>query len=271
MILRSIEIKNFRSIEDLKLEVEGIFFNHTFALIGVNESGKSNFLEAIALVGDAKAKLSLKDYTDRNKEIRITLNFELEEFEFEDDESDEVLRIISNFVFEEYKLAPRAPCINVSAIFDPIKGRGNDSPKKFLVEAVVQRIAGSTQLDVIRKKELDNALTEFFMFRKERFQATLWKPEKEYIINESIDLNEFANTPTKFIPLRNCFKMAKLKPKDMLELTDAEERDVEGKLEDAVTNYINKAWPSYPVRIKFNVSSSNGKLMFLVEDKEVRK
>ena len=69
----------------------------------------------------------------------------------------------------------------------------------------------------------------------------MWKPDKEYIISESIDLDEFANNPTKFIPLRNCFKMAKLKPKGMLELTDAEESDVERNLEDVVAKYIKEA------------------------------
>ena len=121
---------------------------------------------------------------------------------------------------------------------------------------------GFEQLDELRKMKLDEVLTEHF--KQKHFRATVWKPEKEYIISESIDLDEFANTPTKFIPLRNCFKMAKLQPKDMLGLTEAEESDIERKLEDVVTNYIKEAWPSHPVRIKFRIS--DGWLTFLVED-----
>ena len=259
MKLRSIKIENFRSIENLTFDVEEVAFSHTFALIGANETGKSNFLEAIALVGDANAKLSLKDYTDRTKEVRVTLSFELGTF---DKGYIEVRRkIISISRFEGYGTSMSPLPINVCAIFDPIKKGESDSPKRFLVEPSIH---GFEQLDEPRKMELSEALTEHF--KQKHFRATLWKPEKEYIISKSIDLNEFANTPTKFIPLRNCFKMAKLKPKNMLELTDAEESDVERKLENVVAKYIKKAWPSHPVRIKFRIS--DGKLTFLVEDEE---
>ena len=43
MKLSSITIKNFRSIEDLTFKVEEVDGSYTFALIGVNESGKSSF------------------------------------------------------------------------------------------------------------------------------------------------------------------------------------------------------------------------------------
>ena len=63
------------------MRLKEVALSHTFALIGANETGKSNFLEAIALVGDANAKLSHKDYFAKNKEVRITLNFELGVFD----------------------------------------------------------------------------------------------------------------------------------------------------------------------------------------------
>ena len=243
----------------LTFEVKGVALSHTFALIGANETGKSNFLEAIALVGDANAKLSHKDYFAKNKEVRITLNYELGIF---DKDYSEVLRKVTSVSgFEGYGTSRRPLCIDVSAIFDPIKRGENESPKRFLVEASIH---GFEQLDEPRKMELNEALTAHF--KQKHFRATVWKPEKEYIISESIDLDEFANTTTKFIPLRNCFKMAKLQPKDMLGLTEAEESDIERKLEDVVTNYIKRAWPSHPVRIKFRISDR--KLTFLVEDEE---
>ena len=130
MILRSIEIKNFRSIEYLPFDVEEVAFSHTFALIGANETGKSNFLEAIALVGDANAKLSLKDYTDRTKKVRVTLSFELGTF---DKGYIEVRRkIISISRFEDMEQIMSPLLINVCAIFNPIKKGESDSPKSFL-------------------------------------------------------------------------------------------------------------------------------------------
>ena len=76
MKLRSIKIENFRSIRDLTFEVEKVGGSYTFALIGINESGKSNFLKAVSLVGDVEARLLKTDYLDKGKEIKITLNYE---------------------------------------------------------------------------------------------------------------------------------------------------------------------------------------------------
>ena len=67
MKLRSITIKNFRSIRDLTFEIEEVGGSYTFALIGINESGKSNFLEALSLVDDRERELFTTDYTDRKK------------------------------------------------------------------------------------------------------------------------------------------------------------------------------------------------------------
>jgi predicted ATP-dependent endonuclease of OLD family len=61
MELKSIQIKNFRSIKDVMIE----FDHNCLILLGKNEAGKSNVLKAIAAVFD-KHKVSDKD---RRKKI----------------------------------------------------------------------------------------------------------------------------------------------------------------------------------------------------------
>ena len=71
MRIRSVRVKNFRSIRDAKLPVGDLT-----ALIGRNGAGKSAFLGALDLFYDQKARLSEADFyaedTDQSIEIEIT-------------------------------------------------------------------------------------------------------------------------------------------------------------------------------------------------------
>ena len=55
MILKKITIENFKSIRDeISFEIKEIADKKCFVLLGINESGKSNILEAISLLSDEK-------------------------------------------------------------------------------------------------------------------------------------------------------------------------------------------------------------------------
>ncbi|MDP2788854.1 MAG: AAA family ATPase, partial [bacterium] len=54
MKLNRVKIKNFRSIEDLEIKINPA----CRVLVGINESGKSNILHALALLGE---KLPTRD------------------------------------------------------------------------------------------------------------------------------------------------------------------------------------------------------------------
>ena len=215
MKLRSVRIMNFRSIRDQTFNVEAVDGSYTFALIGANETGKSTFLEAISLVDDASAKLSQKDYSDIYQEVRIAMIFELEK-----QDSRELQKIATSVHkgVEEYLNTTQ---VYIDAIFDPVQ-KGNSSLKRFTVDAFLEAVPDSVGLSDTEAGKLDDALIEYFMRR--HFQTTLWKPEK-YIINEPVQLQEFANNPTKFMPLYNCFMMAGLPPRSVLKLDEAEESD----------------------------------------------
>ena len=73
MILKSIQIKNYRSIEEISFDIIPLSDNtFTYGLIGVNEAGKSTILKALALKDGLKDEkgnpLPLKnDFKDRLK------------------------------------------------------------------------------------------------------------------------------------------------------------------------------------------------------------
>ncbi len=61
MKLKKITVKNFRSVEEQSLEIKEIGGSYTYALIGVNESGKSSFLEAGAGTSTIEESVDLTD------------------------------------------------------------------------------------------------------------------------------------------------------------------------------------------------------------------
>ena len=281
MKLRSITIKNFRSIRDLTFEVEEVGGSYTFALIGINESGKSNFLEAISLVDDRGRMLFTTDYTDRKKEVRITLNYEFDQKNQEDIEF--LKKELLEQKFDDGLISQiKVSSASVNVIFDPI-GKGQESMGSQIVEeiefkkTVFDDYTFGTNHRPIRKNKLPGGdsfdISSYFSKKMDDFfwrtahTVVFWKPD-EHSINEKINLEEFANDPSISAPLFNCFKLAQLEPEDALVSDYADENDIAGQLGDEVTKHINKIWPSHPVKIKFHIG--NGQLAFLVEDNKVR-
>ncbi len=72
MILKLIQVKNFRSIKD-----EVLVCDNLTALVGVNGSGKSSFLHAIELFQSKSPRVDEEDYYDRNtiEDIVIAITF----------------------------------------------------------------------------------------------------------------------------------------------------------------------------------------------------
>lgn len=100
MKLNSVQIKNFRSIKDIEIN----FDPPCRVLVGINESGKSNILNALALLSD--------DYDPVKKDdLREALPHEgqIEEsevtfvFQFEKPESDKLLEIVSAKIIADVK------------------------------------------------------------------------------------------------------------------------------------------------------------------------
>lgn len=71
MQIRSVAIKKYKAISDLKIEIESVT-----ALMGGNNAGKSTILRAISLFFEAAPKLDTDDFFDRNAdEIEISITF----------------------------------------------------------------------------------------------------------------------------------------------------------------------------------------------------
>ena len=81
LLIKSISIKNFKSIDENKFRYCKIWDSYTRMLVGVNESGKSNVLEAISLLNtENKNKYNYEDIHHRKNNLNedVKILFELD-------------------------------------------------------------------------------------------------------------------------------------------------------------------------------------------------
>ena len=78
MKLLSVRITNYRSIEDLTIQIKKLNDeSFAYGLIGVNEAGKSSILKALAQKDNSAAvPVVLKDFRERDKPSEIILKYE---------------------------------------------------------------------------------------------------------------------------------------------------------------------------------------------------
>jgi predicted ATP-dependent endonuclease of OLD family len=108
MFIKSIEVKNFRSIKEQQLECEKLT-----ALVGRNGSGKSSFLYAIEVFSDIAAPISLEDFFERitDSPIEIWVTFgdlsEDEKKEFRAYIKDDKLTVTKRISHEDDRIVQR--------------------------------------------------------------------------------------------------------------------------------------------------------------------
>lgn len=68
MILNKIRIVNYKSIKDVSIDVKKVENSYTTIFVGLNETGKSNFLNAIGFISSENKNVSFDDYKNRSYE-----------------------------------------------------------------------------------------------------------------------------------------------------------------------------------------------------------
>lgn len=297
MKLLSISVKNFRSIhEEMTLQVKAIGSKTCYILLGINESGKSNMLDAIALLNEIE---SIDYEDDCNKiaqedeeEIEITYAFE--------PESDTEIRsaLVSMGVDKaladkvkvklvERKIAMGPDGERVDYYFITLKQEKTFVKllEKYLVVsgAIITRAPGSEEHDgdgivsnLLTVERLEDYMQDnlFDVLEAMLPEVIFWKPvEDKYLINKPIDLNAFKEDVDSSIPLRNCFRIAGIATPEKIKARieaiagkPGKTAELVQKLGESVTKHINEKWGEHHISVKFAIDT--GQLSFLVEDND---
>ena len=267
MELEKIKIKNYRSIKDLNFKVKEIGGNYLRVLLGLNESGKSNILNAIFKLNNEEEmdyeKDCLRDARRRNEPIEISAIYSLNEKERE-----EVKRMLNYEIdSDEIKEIEKRITLNSSS----------EKNIKWIIPKGSIKIpsvgnGGGGYLDMIHNKE-DIELPENGFLNDNEPIITYWKASPEYLIKDPINLEEFKNNKESNVPLRNLFKLIGSSEENIdssIERIkeDPTERNYTIKeMSEKTTEFINEVWPEHEIEFKVSIDS-NSNCCVHVKDKD---
>lgn len=292
MKILSVSIENFRSIRDkVIIPFEAIANRSCFVLLGINESGKSNILHAIALLDSGELNYEEDCHKDAQEEgEEATVSFQLEV----DDVAALRARLIEGGINKD--LAGKIKFLNISKCIgvDPdgdsldyylISIKEDKAFQKYLVvgDVIVPRTTALETKDAdgqvtnvlsaeVLEGKLELMLEDFL--NEQLPEVIFWRPLNEkYLISTTINLTEFKENPDSCIPLRNCFRIAGIKTDELIKKKieslsgrPSKVLELQERLSQSVTEHINEKWKEHNVTVKFLID--NLQLSFLVEDND---
>lgn len=255
MKLKKINIENYRSIKTLSIETNDV---SPIIFVGINETGKSNLLKAIALLSkDSKIKVDyIYDCNKKGQEageaISISGEFSL---------SNEEFKIISEYL----KQLETTNGINESKIDlkqletlhrSFVMNKDNRKNAPCFCISLFDEIEKTTPVYKSIKQKILEKLESFI-------KINFWEPSDNFLITSSIDLNTFKTNTSTSIPLRNMFYLiGKTTDSQILEtidlaLSNPQKRyELEDKLSDAATKHINTIWKEHKIDIKVKTNAN---------------
>lgn len=250
MKLQSIQIKNYRSIEDLSFEIKPLDDKtFTYGLIGVNEAGKSSILKALALK-EGVVVPSQKDFRNKTKNIEVLFSYKFDDADI-----------------KKYKgLVEPTPGLDAA----PLELSGVTVVVSFAFASPAQPIV-SLEIQKIKPGEIESSvLTQLKTpILNDMHHSIFWTAEDRYLISQPINLTAFASDPEKTsIPLKNCFSLAGITDvKESIANLQSDSTEIEHLqtlLGEKVTEHIKAVWPNHPITITFLIT--NGLIHFHVKD-----
>lgn len=278
MLLNKIEIRNFKSIENISFEFSKMKDNSfTYGLIGVNEAGKSSILKAIALK-DEIITANPNDFRVKSKPIEIVYSYNLDMADIQSlkdalNKSSTAAELIDTLIHLENKDSiPELVKPSIKA--DKISQLSKLDKLAVEIKCVIDNaIPYKPNLTVeFKNAELkDGIYSDLIIYDyilQNSHKAIFWTSEEKYLISQPINLEKFAESPDSIsIPLKNCFLLAgvsNIKERISLLSDPTEIEELQTELGEKVTEHINTVWSNHPIKITFVISS--GSINFLIRD-----
>lgn len=300
MLLKKITIDNFRSIEHLEIDIMDISGCKMHTFFGINETGKSNILKAIALLNpESKVKYE----SDCNKyalkqdcPITITFTFETTidemsfiETNFSETQKKEISKNVAAMFTKDVALMLNETLkesviekvirfngksareeyykVNVSHFTDWLDNNQDESSKKYtycyiVSTETIEDVNIIQHVDAELKLKFDSMLPE----------VIFWEPSDKYMITNTINIEQFGQNPDISIPLKHIFYLAgyqkdKIKTNvERIQNSGDIRAEFEEQLSEAITSHISTIWPEHRIYIRVRLENNNFCEIY-VEDK----
>lgn len=273
MKLTKIKIENFKSIQEIEFEIKKYGTSYTTMFLGVNESGKSNILEAMSFLETPEGEFSYQDYhnqkDDENSPIDIwfSLDFEnkatyIKEFRTKIETGGDLLNFEVTDIVKNIYLNPdekefvETYSFNVTKLTEGLfvkVGKKSVTYSTGRVSTVDTYSISKTALDENFVELNISLFNELFnpkiglIIGKFEPHVTFWKPSDDYLISTE-DLLQFAETPNSKLALKNIFLLAGYDTKESIKdvvgrISNGQQRSkLQSKLQESLDSYIKNVW-----------------------------
>lgn len=287
MYISKVEIENFKSIKEIEIPFDKVGDSYTKIFVGINESGKSNILQALSYFDVPQEEVDF-DYFCNQKmtdsqycDIYFTLEYETGEAENMQKAIREAIDTDIDIKIDIYNIDKNVYLEKDTSSF---KYMYNYDVKLYEQNLYIKtsNVSGKDVISVIGE-ELDgyelltnNNFCNYFrdivsVFIKEHEPVvSIWKPSSKYLLYDA-DLNIFKDKPDSNKPLYNIFKLSGYEDKKSIsgaidKVTNSRSRSIlESKLNDSLNEYIGKVW-SNSIDLIIEITET-GKFSLLIKDK----
>jgi predicted ATP-dependent endonuclease of OLD family len=251
MKLTEIKIRGYKSINELDFPIKKYGDSYTTILLGKNESGKSNVLDAMATPKQQEAKeavdfIKVKNQQNEPTYVQVFFHFELDENDNYREAIGKVIDIPEDLldalnittVDKEIYLSSDIEAYSVDVVFEHdtlsvkrysfIKAKVEIPATPTVAAHTVDKITIKANVDIPEEEKpsytqldkenfvsiIKNALKPFV--RAISIPVDIWKSEDKYLIKDKIQLKEFAEAPESNLPLKNMFYLAGYETKEKI-------------------------------------------------------
>lgn len=306
--LVEISISNFLSIKDkITIPIKKYNNSSTTILVGKNDCGKSNLLNALSYLNYENKPIVYKqlchrDYKNESKKyIDLYFKFAIQNQSairrditslniFPAEFVDLIdIQIITKNVFASAALS------NFSCLYNIIISKKAEFSNYMAVLVEDNATTKTKIITTIMKKDSPNITEEYKEITITNIQETLnkhlkpilnqktpkvvnWSSDDRYLIfnsNPNLQLSSFVTNPDSLVPLKNMFLISGFNDESMKlainnALADADSRrDLESDLSEKTTTYIQNVWGNQNIKISVNIEEG-GKCTIHVEDTKNR-
>lgn len=291
MKIKKVVIDNFKSIDHIELDFDKVGNSYTKIFVGINESGKSNILEALSFFKVPEKNVSFDNFCNQKIEdrgdCRILFIMELKHnasINVKDDSGKEQqIHISFSKITKNITLSEGANKFVCSYDYDIELLDDDFYIKKVRVLNQYNRSNHASKTNIVKEAEKDDnseKLTSIYLkqnykdniikfFKDNEPVVSVWQPSQEYML-ANINLNSFANDINSNKPLRNIFYLSGYTDQKVIadaisKVHVAKNRSIlSSKLNTSINNYISKVW-SNKINIVIEITET-GALSFLIKD-----
>ncbi|PRY87676.1 putative ATP-dependent endonuclease of OLD family [Marinilabilia salmonicolor] len=272
MKITKITIENFKSIIKMEFELKKIGGSFTSIFVGINESGKSNLLQALSYLQAPTTKFNFFNLCNQKNEdakyvdLFYSLEFENpksyiseinKEIEFDGELSFKIHDIIKNVYLErnkneftysyEYLVSLPKEKLFFKENSKTITVGGVNRTKRIIkISKDSNETESLNELNEESFKELfDEKIAE--IINKYEPKVSYWTPSEEYLLSE-VNLIQYRENPSSNKPLKNIFHLANINSNENIQakidnIKNPQQRSrLVSQLEDSLNDYVKKIW-----------------------------